>query len=214
METKVRKQGEYVTVVYQYQGDSLIINTGWKVPSAYWCSESEVSTSYPHYDAILQDVMESMSHLKYLATMSVGIFGEPTVENIRKLVSENKGLLSYDFFDQFHKYLSEHFDLSQEQFSELINLRELLIEFELFTMTPVNEGRVFELAVLHQEIPRARCRYVYVYAGRCSEIHGKYFLNFPAIPKKKVYILYLVGIKQNKILYKVFLYRIFAYYKE
>jgi predicted DNA-binding ArsR family transcriptional regulator len=146
METKVRKQGEYVTVVYQYQGDSLIINTGWKVPSAYWCSESEVSTSYPHYDAILQDVMESMSHLKYLATMSVGIFGEPTVENIRKLVSENKGLLSYDFFDQFHKYLSEHFDLSQEQFSELINLRELLIEFELFTMTPVDK-ELFELGM-------------------------------------------------------------------
>jgi hypothetical protein len=78
--------------------------------------------------------------------MSVGIFGEPTVENIRKLVSENKGLLSYDFFDQFHKYLSEHFDLSQEQFSELINLRELLIEFELFTMTPVDK-ELFELGM-------------------------------------------------------------------
>ena len=150
MKTAIRKKGKYLCVSYYHQKDRLDFCTGWIVPDEYMCSETEVSPAYTYYNEIMEELVMTFELVDNLIRETMDEYGEPTVENMRLYVLNSSKVIRYPFFEDFQALITlEFLKVNKEQFQKLIELRELLIEFEVFSMVPVDK-ELFELGYMHE----------------------------------------------------------------
>lgn len=149
METRVVNKNGFVAVVYIHGTSRLVLNTGWKVQPAYWCSEQEISQETPHYEMIMEDVQQHIQYIDYLVLEAEAFNIEPSVDNLKTIILNSSEFLHFDFFTQFQEFLNGCMDYPPEEFSKYVRLRNYLLEYQRFSLTPV-DIELLEMGLLEE----------------------------------------------------------------